>query len=63
MFLKKENMIKNTSNFHVMVHINYYSGKQLGRDVIEKIYRKMTLLRTMDKILYDSQRKVIFLCK
>jgi len=30
---------------------------QLGREVVEKMFRDMVLLNTMDKILYESQRQ------
>ena len=29
----------------------------LSREIIEKVYRKMTLLSTMDRVLYESQRQ------
>jgi len=30
---------------------------QLDKDTVTKMYRDMTLLNTMDKILYESQRQ------
>lgn len=30
---------------------------QLGKDTVVKMYKDMTLLNTMDRILYESQRQ------
>ena len=47
-----------------MVHIRYVKHSvlnqyvlQLDKETIVKMYKDMTLLNTMDRVLYDSQRQ------
>lgn len=37
-----------------------FTAAQLSKETVLNFYQKMTLLNTMDRILYESQRQVSF---
>ena len=43
--------------FSIFYHSIFYLC-QLDKETIQDMYKKMTLLNTMDRILYESQRQV-----
>jgi len=49
--------INKKHQIHVQVCLVFVSTEQLDKDTVVKMYRDMTLLNTMDKILYESQRQ------
>ena len=53
--------INNNINFLMCFSIFYHFISylcQLDKETIQDMYKKMTLLNTMDRILYESQRQV-----